>query len=76
MENLKNKTLALFFTCGISLEIWRKVGNLEREIKFYNELAQCFKKIYFVTYGRNKEFSFQDKLAKKIEILPKKLFLP
>jgi len=76
MENLKNKTLALFFTCGISLEIWKKVGNLEREIKLYNELAQRFKKIYFVTYGSKKEFSFQDKLAKNIEILPKKLFLP
>lgn len=76
MENLKNKTLALFFTCGISIEIWKKVGNIEREIKLYNELALRFKKIYFVTYGSKKEFSFQDKLSKNIEILPKKLFLP
>ena len=76
MENLKNKTLALFFTCGVSLEIWRKIGILEREIRPYNELAQYFKKIYFITYGGKGESDFQEKLSENIEILPKKIFFP
>jgi len=76
MENLKDKTLALFFTCGASLKVWQKVGNLEREIKFYNELAKYFKKIYFMTYGGSEELGFKEKLSENIEILPKKIYLP
>lgn len=76
MDNLKNETLALFFTYGVSLKEWERIGILEREIKPYNELAKYFKKIYFVTYGGKEEFNFQEKLAKNIEILPKKIYLP
>ena len=75
MDNLKDKILILFFTCGVSLKTWAKIGNLEREIKFYNKLAQYFKKIYFITYGGKAEFNFQGKLAENIEILPKNNFL-
>ncbi|MBU2540175.1 glycosyltransferase family 4 protein [Patescibacteria group bacterium] len=76
MENLKDKKLALFFTCGVSLKIWEKIGNLEREIKPYNELAKYFKKIYFITYGNKKEFNFQEKLSTNIRILSKPAFFP
>ncbi len=76
MKNLKDKTLALFFTCGVSLETWRKIGNLEREIKPYNKLAQYFKKIYFITYEGKSELNFKGKLSENIEILVKNNFLP
>lgn len=76
MEGFKSKTLVLFFTCGVSLETWASIGNLGREIKPYNKLAQYFKKIYFVTYGGNKDFNFQEKLSENIEILPRRFFLP
>ena len=45
--------LALFFTRGISLKIWEKVGNLNREIKLYKELTQYFDEIFFLTYESN-----------------------
>jgi len=71
MENLKEKTLVLFFTSGVSLKTWESMGILEREIKPYNTLAVAFKKIYFITYGGREELRFYGKLSKNIEILPK-----
>jgi len=76
MKNLRDKKLALFFTNGISLKKWEEIGGLDREIKPYNFLANDFKKIYFITYGRKEELKFSKNLAKNIEILPKKGFLP
>lgn len=73
---LEKKKLALFFTCGISLGTWQKAGILAREIKPYNYLAQHFNKIYFITYGGEGELGFKEKLAKNIEILPKRISLP
>ena len=72
-----DKKLALFFTCGVSLKAWEKVGNLEREIILYNLLAKNFEKIYFITYGGKEDLKFKKVLAENIKILPKKCsFLP
>ena len=38
----KDMKLALFFTCGMSLEKWAKIGSLSREIKPYQMLAKKF----------------------------------
>lgn len=76
MVNLEQKTLALFFTCGISLKTWEKVGNLEREIKPYRELAKHFKEIYFFTYGDKQDFEFKEILPDNIKIFPKKYRMP
>jgi len=76
MEDLKNKRLALFFTKGISLKIWEKVGNLDREIKPYKELAKYFGEIYFFTYGDKEDLKSQKFLPKNIKIFPKKCNLP
>jgi len=73
---LENKKLVLFFTCGISLNTWERTGNLTREIKLYNDLAKYFKRIYFITYGRREKLKYKEKLAKNIEVLPKKISLP
>ena len=75
---LKPRGLVLFFTIGISLKTWEKVGHLEREIKPYNLLAKYFDKIYFITYGKpREEKKFKSLLADNIEILPQKFsFLP
>ena len=72
MENLKNKKLALFFTKGISLEIWEKVGNLDREIKLYQKLASYFNEIYFFTYGDKEESKYQKLFPENIKIFSKK----
>ncbi|MDO8529798.1 MAG: glycosyltransferase family 4 protein [bacterium] len=76
MENLKDKTLVLFFTCGVSLTTWQRSGILEREIKPYNTLAGAFKKIYFITYGGKEELLFKSMLSSNIEILPQKKWCP
>jgi len=68
-KKLKTKSLALFFTYRISLERWNKAGLLDREIRLYNELARYFKKIYFITYGNEKEREYNHLLADNIEVL-------
>ncbi len=68
--------MTLFFTEGVSIQIWDKVGMLDREIKPYNILAENFEKIYFITYGDEKDLEYKKYLHKNIEILPKKSKLP
>ncbi|MBU1613022.1 glycosyltransferase, partial [Patescibacteria group bacterium] len=70
------KTLALFFTRGVSLRVWDQVGNLAREIRPYNELAKVFTQIYFFTYGDQGDLQFKNQLAKNIVIVPKKWPVP
>jgi glycosyltransferase involved in cell wall biosynthesis len=74
--SLKDKKLALFFTAGISLNTWERIGCFEREIKPYNELASYFNQIYFFTYGNKEELKYQKFLKENIKIFPKKFNLP
>jgi len=60
--------LGLFFTNNVSLKIWEKTGNLNREIKPYKRLLSYFEKIYFFTYGKD-----EPKLE-NIEVLPANIF--
>ena len=55
MLHLKNKKLAFFFTLGMSLELWEKIGTIKREVAIYNKLSYEFEKIYFFTYGNKNE---------------------
>lgn len=71
-EILKDKTLALFFTTGVSLRTWREIGMIDREVAIYNELGKHFGRIYFFTYGGNEDLKFRSYLADNIEIVPKK----
>ena len=66
---LSDKKLVLFFTAGMSLKKWSDGGMLYREVKLYNELAKHFDKIYFLTYGGEKEKEYRNFLAPNIEIL-------
>ncbi len=73
---LENKTLALFFTFGVSLDTWKNKGLFERELLLYKHVGKRMKKIYFLTYGR-KDGSFYSELARyNIIVLPKKYPLP
>jgi len=71
-EKLKDKTLALFFTAGISLKTWYEIGSIDREVAIYNELSRYFKRIYFFTYGDKEDLKFKNYLADNITIIPKK----
>jgi len=66
---LKDTTLVLFFTAGMSLDAWHKGGMLTREIAIYNELAKHLNKIYFLSYCDEKELQYRTLLADNIEIL-------
>lgn len=72
MQGLKQKTLALFFTHGVSLKIWDEIGILDREIKPYIKLSECFSQIYFFTYGDKTDLEYQKLLPSNIKIFPKK----
>jgi glycosyltransferase involved in cell wall biosynthesis len=71
-----NKTLALFFTRGVSLQRWDAVGNLSREIKLYNHLAPHVKTIYFFTYGDERDLRYNNQLADNIVVIPKRWNVP
>jgi len=71
-EVLKNKTLALFFTCRVSLKTWHEIGMIEREVAIYNELSKYFRRIYFFTYGGDEDLEFGGYLADNIVIIPRK----
>jgi len=73
-DKLKGKTLALFFTAGVSLQTWHEIGMIDREVAIYNELSKYFKHIYFLTYGGEEDLGFKDYLADNITIVPKKKF--
>lgn len=73
---LYNKKLALFFTTGISLKTWEKIGNLEREVRPYKELTKYFDKIYFFTYGDSSDLKYHKVLNREIKIFPKKWKIP
>jgi len=66
LEKLKGKTLALFFTAGISLKTWHDIEMIDREVAIYNELSKYFKHIYFFTYGDKEDLKFKSYLADNI----------
>jgi glycosyltransferase involved in cell wall biosynthesis len=47
----KNKELTLFFSENASLQIWNRVGSIERETALYKVLSKWGIQIRFVTYG-------------------------
>ncbi len=68
-------TIAVFFTHGVSLELWEKRGIFSREIKFYEALAHEVGEISFFTYGRH-DARFSSQLDPHIRIFPKRLPVP
>lgn len=67
--------LGLIFTRNISLSTWDEVGNLDREIKPYKEMAKYFEDIYFFTYGKHDE-RYKTKLPSNIHIIKRPKLLP
>jgi len=73
---LKQKTLALFFTYSVSLREWQRVGNLDRELKPYIKMAEDFKSIYLITYGKNEDQNIVTGLPSNITVLSNKWNMP
>lgn len=75
MASLKDLHLVLFFTQGISLETWDRVGILEREIALYRALRPHLRRITFVTYGKGKEGRYS-KILNGIHLIYNRFGLP
>ena len=62
--------LTIFFTYGISLDIWKKKGLLNRELKIYEELIKKHDiQIQLLTYGNNSDYQWV-KDFKGLTVLP------
>ena len=75
VSSVNNMGVAVFFTRGMSIEEWNKVGLLEREMAFYRRLSKKVGRICFVTYGDSDDSRYCDDLA-SIEILSNRWSLP
>lgn len=54
--------IVLFFTRGISLKTWDRVGILERELALYRKLRAAGLGVSFVTYGGRDDLQYQQRL--------------
>jgi glycosyltransferase involved in cell wall biosynthesis len=68
---IKDTSLTLFFTKGVSLKTWHDVGNFERELEIYKRLSKELKGINFITYGGDNDSQFLSQLD-SINLLPVK----
>lgn len=67
---------ALFFTRGLSLETWDRIGMFEREVALYRLIAVSFGTVYFFTYGGKKDLSYASRLPSNVVIVPKPAYIP
>ena len=72
--SLPNKSLALFFTLGVSLQTWKEMGHLDRESRVYKRLASHFGTVYFLTYGKRDKTL--EHIIIPIKVLPKPCWIP
>jgi glycosyltransferase involved in cell wall biosynthesis len=63
MVAAKEIKLVLFFTRGVSLGTWDKIGMFDREVEIYRRLQQRGVKVSFVTYGDATEQQYEDRVS-------------
>lgn len=57
-----NFGITLFFTRGVSLRTWDKIGMLEREVSLYRRLVERGLMVDFISYGGPDDLSFRDRI--------------
>jgi glycosyltransferase involved in cell wall biosynthesis len=75
MSNIGSAHIVLFFTYGMSLLTWDRLGMFDREVALYRELQPKLGGISFVTYGGNTDMEYSRRLP-GIEILCNRFGLP
>lgn len=55
--------LVLFFTSGISLRTWARIGSLERDIAIYRAILSKVGDVRFVTYGDRRDLAYTRQLG-------------
>jgi glycosyltransferase involved in cell wall biosynthesis len=63
MTELKDISLILFFTRGMSLNSWATGGLIDRELLIYKRLAEELARVSLVTYGGPEELKHLDRLG-------------
>lgn len=67
--------MAVFFTHGVSLELWDQRGMFSREVRFYQALAEKVGEIGFFTYGAD-DARYANRVGPNIKIFPKRFAVP
>ncbi|MCX8043095.1 MAG: glycosyltransferase family 4 protein [Desulfobacterota bacterium] len=67
--------LLLFFTRGVSLQIWKRLGIFDREVALYRSLQAHGIKVSFITYGNRYEYDLAKNLP-GITVLYNRWHLP
>ena len=70
---LADKTLALCFSQGVSLEEWRRKGLFDREVQIYNRVAPELASVQFHTFGSSDEVDDREGLHPTITVHPNRL---
>lgn len=63
MAQLRDVQLVLFFTRGVSLETWHRVGTLERELALYRRCLPHLRGITLVSHGGRADLRHRDALG-------------
>ena len=67
--------VALFFTWDVSLALWQEKGLLQREVRFYRELARRGVDVTFLTWGGAEEEALAAEMP-EINVVPLYKYLP
>jgi hypothetical protein len=54
--------LVLFFTRGVSLQTWDRVGMFDREVAIYRRLHDRGVQVSFITYGNRLDLNYADRI--------------
>ena len=68
--NKTQKTIFVFFTWDVSLSLWVEKGLFDREVKYYEALAQQGYDIVFMTWGGKEDRFHEHKLPDGIRLIP------
>lgn len=60
----------LFFTWDVSLKIWQDKGLLQREVRYYEQLADQGVQVTFVTWGDESDLEVAKTLHDNISVVP------
>lgn len=72
---LKDAHLVLFFSRGVSLQVWEEIGSFDREVALYRSLRHHLGAVTFVTHGDAGDMCFAERLP-GIHILCNRWKLP
>ncbi|MBI4437467.1 glycosyltransferase family 4 protein [Candidatus Uhrbacteria bacterium] len=75
MASKDTTRVAVFFTHGVSLELWDQRGMLSRELAFYQALAQTGLDVCLYTYGKN-DGRYRDLLGPNLTLAEKPCHCP